>query len=94
MPKRLCSRKHLCADPKKDIITSHLRVLKMEEKTLKTFAVLKEVNEILIIGLEGAIYCMENWEKLNPETRKSTINKIKALVVQSKKYYEARPTVH
>ena len=76
------------------MFTSQCRAIKMEEKTLRAFAVLKEVNEILIIGLEGAIYYMENWEKLTPETRRSAINKIKAIVVQSKKYYETRPTVH
>ena len=66
----------------------------MEEDTLRTFATLKDVNEALIMGLEGAIYCMENWEKLTPETRSSAIYKIKGIVAQSKKYCNARPTEH
>ena len=66
----------------------------MNDDTIKALQSLKEVNEALIMGLEGAVHYMENWEELTPEKRQSTIDKLKALMVQSDKFYGTKPTEH
>jgi hypothetical protein len=66
----------------------------MDDDTMKALGILREVNEALIAGLEGAIFCMENWKDLTPEAQKSSIDKLKALIAQSNKYYGAKPTEH
>jgi hypothetical protein len=39
------------------------RKVSMDDETMKALEILREVNEALITGLEGAISCMENWDK-------------------------------
>ena len=66
----------------------------MDDETTRAFQTLKEDNEALIIGLEGAIYYLENWGELTPEGRKSVIDKLTMLIAQSNKFYGTEPTEH
>ena len=66
----------------------------MDDETMKAFQVLREVNEALITGLEGAISCMENWDKFTFEDQKAAIEKLKVIVAQSGKYYGTKESEH
>jgi hypothetical protein len=66
----------------------------MDDETMKTLQILRDVNEALIVGLEGAISCMENWKNLSQEVQQSTIDKLKAIVAQSGKYYGTKQSEH
>jgi len=66
----------------------------MDDDTMKALGILREVNEALIAGLEGAVFYMENWKDLTPETRQSTIDKLRALIAQSGKYYGTKQIEH
>lgn len=55
----------------------------MDDKTEMALQILRDVNDTLIIGLEGAVFYMENWEGLTPEKRQSIIDKVKGLIPQS-----------
>ncbi len=66
----------------------------MDDETVKALQILKEVNEALITGLEGAISCMENWDKLTLDEQKTTIDKLKVIVAQSGKYYGTKQPEH
>ena len=66
----------------------------MDDETMKALQVLKDVNEALITGLEGAISCMENWDKFTSEDQKAAIEKLKVIVAQSGKYYGTKESEH
>ena len=66
----------------------------MDSDTIRAIQILRDVNDALVIGLEGAIYYMEKWEELTPEGRESVIEKLKALIAQSSKYYGEGLTEH
>jgi hypothetical protein len=66
----------------------------MDDETMKALQVLREVNEALITGLEGAISCMENWDKFTSEDKKAAIEKLKVIVAQSGKYYGTKESEH
>jgi hypothetical protein len=52
----------------------------MDDETMKALQILREVNEALITGLEGAISCMENWDKFTSEDQKAAIEKFSNIV--------------
>ena len=66
----------------------------MDDETMKELQILREVNEALITGLEGAISCMENWDKFTSEDQKAAIEKLKVIVAQSGKYYGTKESEH
>jgi hypothetical protein len=66
----------------------------MDNDSVKAIQTLRDVNDALVMGLEGAIYYMEKWDEMTPQGRKSIIEKLKALIAQSSKYYGEGPTEH
>lgn len=66
----------------------------MDDETMKALQVLREVNEALITGLEGAISCLENWDKFTREDQKTAIEKLKVIVAQSDRYYGTKESEH
>lgn len=55
----------------------------MDDETLGQLWALREVNKGLILGLNTAIFVMENWDDLTEERRTSMITSVKGLVAQS-----------
>jgi hypothetical protein len=66
----------------------------MDEETMKALQILRQVNEALIDALGGAILCMENWNSFTPEEKQASIEKLKALVAQSGRYYGPKKPEH
>ena len=60
----------------------------MDDETVKHLWALRKVNEALIEGLKTAIFVLEKEEELSKERRKSMVESLKGLIVQSEEIYE------
>ena len=66
----------------------------MDDEIGKALGILRQVNEALTAGLEAAVFSLVNWDSLTPEAQKQTIEKLKILIAQNRKYYGAKCTEH
>jgi len=66
----------------------------MDDETVKHLLALRKVNEALIESLKVAIFVLEKEEELSNERRKSMVESLKGLIVQSEEIYEEAPTKH
>lgn len=66
----------------------------MDDATAKYLWSLKEINKALITGLETAIFVMDKWDELEPERRKSMIEKLQGLIKQSIEAFGKEPPKH
>ena len=66
----------------------------MDDETVKYLWALQKVNEALIEGLKAAIFVLEKGEEITSERRKSVIDSLKGLIVQSEQIYGEAHTKH
>ena len=66
----------------------------MDDATAKYLWSLREINKALMTGLETAIFVMDKWDELEPERRKSMIEKLQGLIKQSNEAFGKEPPKH